>query len=285
MKYRHLRFPDGKLKAVTFSYDDGSRNDLRLAEIFDSYGVKGTFNVVGGYIGNSDRLSAEEMKENFLAKGHEIACHGFEHTAPGMLRPFEGIGEYLNDRLALEAALGKIVRGLAYPNSGITYLGNGADYENIRGYIKDLGFMYARSLAGDNNRFRLPSDWYNWVPTMHHDNENSLSWAQEFADLPVSGGYFPRYTPRLFYVWGHSFEFENKGNWEHIEDILKIVANREDIWYATNIEIREYVEAYDRLVFSADSKTVYNPTLIDVWFEQPNGMFCVRSGECISLGD
>ncbi|MBR1996471.1 MAG: DHH family phosphoesterase, partial [Paludibacteraceae bacterium] len=120
-----------------------------------------TFNVVGGYIGNSDRLSAEEMKENFLAKGHEIACHGFEHTAPGMLRPFEGIQEYLNDRLCLEATLGRIIRGLAYPNSGITYLGNGADYENIRGYIKDLGFMYARSLAGDNNRFRLPSDWYN----------------------------------------------------------------------------------------------------------------------------
>lgn len=285
MKYRHLRFPGGKLKAVTFSYDDGSRYDLKLAEIFSSYGVKGTFNVVGSDIGSSDRLSAEEMKENFLAKGHEIACHGFEHTAPGMLRPFEGIQEYLNDRLCLENTLGKIVRGLAYPNSGITHLGNGADYENIRGYIKDLGFMYARSLAGDNNLFRLPSDWYNWVPTMHHDNENSFVWAQEFADLPVSGGYFPRYTPRLFYVWGHSFEFEQKGNWEHIEDILKIVANREDTWYATNIEIREYVEAYDRLVFSADSKTVYNPTLIDVWFEQPNGMFCVGSGESVSVGE
>lgn len=279
MKYRHLRFPDGKAKAVTFSYDDGKKSDLRLAEIFNKYGVKGTFNVVGSYIGNSDRLSVEEMQEQFLYKGHEIACHGFEHTAPGMLRPFEGIQEYLYDRLAVEKALGRIIRGLAYPNSGITYIGNGANLDNIKGYLKDLGFMYARSLGGDNNRFRLPDDWFNWVPTMHHDNENSLAWAQEFADLPTSGGYFPRYTPRLLYIWGHSFEFENKGNWEHMEDILKIVANRDDIWYATNIEIREYVAAYDSLIFSADSKTVYNPTLVDVWFEQPNGLFLIKSGE------
>ena len=279
MKYRYIRFPEGRGKAVTFSYDDGARSDLRLAEIFDKYGVKGTFNLCGGFIGNSDRLTVEEMKTLFLDKGHEIACHGFEHTAPGMLRPFEGVQEYLNDRLALESALGRIIRGLAYPNSGITSLGNGASYENIRGYLSDLGFMYARSLAGDNNRFRLPDDWFNWVPTMHHDNPNALAWAQEFVDVDTNKPYFPSNAPRLLYIWGHSFEFENKNNWEHIEDILKIVANREDIWYATNIEIREYVEAYDRRVFSADSKTVYNPTLIDVWFEQPNGLFLVKSGE------
>lgn len=283
MKYRYLRFPCGKAKAVTFSYDDGARSDLRLAEIFDKYNVKGTFNLCGSFIGNADRLTVEEMKTCFLEKGHEIACHGFEHTAPGMLRPFEGMQEYLNDRVALETALGKIVRGLAYPNSGITYIGNGASYENIRRYLSDLGFMYARSLGGDNNKFRLPDDWFNWVPTMHHDNQNSLLWAQEFVDLSVNQPYFPSNSPKLLYIWGHSFEFENKNNWEHIEDILKIVANREDVWYATNIEIREYVEAYDRLVFTADSKTVYNPTLKDVWFEQPNGLFCIKSGETVSI--
>ena len=284
MQYRYLRFPGGKAKAVTFSYDDGARSDLRLAEIFNKYNVKGTFNTCGGFIGNADRLTVEEMKTCFLEKGHEIACHGFEHTAPGMLRPFEGMQEYLNDRLALEAALGKIVRGLAYPNSGITYLGNGAEYQNVRQYIKDIGFAYARSLAGDNNKFRLPDDWFNWFPTMHHDNPNSLLWAQEFVDLGTKERYFPRNDPKLFYVWGHSSEFQNKNNWEHMEEILKIVANREDVWYATNIEIKDYFDAYMSLVFSADSKTVYNPTLKDVWFEQPNGLFLVKSGETVNLG-
>ncbi|MEE0928124.1 MAG: polysaccharide deacetylase family protein [Acutalibacteraceae bacterium] len=283
MKYRYIRFPGGIGKAVTFSYDDGNKLDIRLAEIFDKYGVKGTFNVCGGLIGNPGKLSAEEMQKHFIDKGHEIACHGFEHTAPGMLRPFEGVQEYINDRKALESALGMIIRGLAYPNSGINYLGNGATYDNIRSYLSDLGFMYGRSLAGDNNGFKLPHDWFNWIPTMHHGNPNALTWAQEFADITLDKPYFPANAPRLFYVWGHSFEFENNNNWEHIENILKIVANREDIWYATNIEIREYVEAYDRLVFTADSKTVYNPTLIDVWFEQPNGLFCIKSGETVTL--
>ena len=91
MKYRYLRFPCGKAKAVTFSYDDGARSDLRLAEFFDKYNVKVTFNLCGSFIGNADRLTVEEMKTCFLEKGHEIACHGFEHTAPGMLRPFEGM--------------------------------------------------------------------------------------------------------------------------------------------------------------------------------------------------
>ena len=283
MKYRFIRFPGGKAKTVTFSYDDGCRADIRLAEIFDKYGVKGTFNIVGNYIGNSDRLSAEEMKEHFLNKGHEIACHGFEHTAPGMLRPFEGIQEYLYDRLAIEEKLDRVVRGLAYPNSGITHMGNGANYENIRGYIRDLGFMYARSLGGDNNRFRLPDDWYNWVPTMHHANPNALSWVQEFADIVINDTYFPRNSPKLLYIWGHSYEFDRDDNWDHIEKILKIIANREDIWYATNIEIREYVEAYDRLVFTANSKKVYNPTLIDVWFCENRKLYCIKSGETVNL--
>ena len=46
MRSVFLRYPDGKSKAVTFSYDDGHTSDKRLAEIFDKYGIKGTFNHV-----------------------------------------------------------------------------------------------------------------------------------------------------------------------------------------------------------------------------------------------
>lgn len=34
MKYNFLRYPGGKTKAVTFSYDDGAAADMRLAETF-----------------------------------------------------------------------------------------------------------------------------------------------------------------------------------------------------------------------------------------------------------
>lgn len=46
----YMRFPSGKYKAVTFSYDDGFCTDIRLAPTLDKYGLKGTFNINNGYI-------------------------------------------------------------------------------------------------------------------------------------------------------------------------------------------------------------------------------------------
>ncbi len=284
MKYRHLRFPGGLWKALTFSYDDGVIFDKRLAEVFDSYGVKATFNISSNMIGSNPKwhLSKEEIQQYILDRGHEVASHGADHTAPGMLRPFEGIQEYLFGRMDLEEMFDITVRGLAYPNSGITRMGNGADKEDIKHYLKDLGVAYARTLRGDNNGFNMPSDWLEWMPTMHHDNPEAINWAKQFVDIKPST-YFPANTPKLCYIWGHSFEFHRKDNWQRMNDLLDILARQEDIWYATNIEIFEYVEAYDRLLFTANSKKVYNPTLIDVWFEQEEKLYCIKSGETVEL--
>ena len=46
----HLRYPGGLAKAVTFSYDDGVEQDIRLVEIFNKNGIKGTFNINTGSI-------------------------------------------------------------------------------------------------------------------------------------------------------------------------------------------------------------------------------------------
>lgn len=50
MRYRLMRFPGGKAKAVTFSYDDGDRGDLRLLETINKYGIKCTFNINSGFV-------------------------------------------------------------------------------------------------------------------------------------------------------------------------------------------------------------------------------------------
>lgn len=47
MRNVFMRYPEGKMKAVTFSYDDGVPQDKRLAELFDKYGMKATFNFNG----------------------------------------------------------------------------------------------------------------------------------------------------------------------------------------------------------------------------------------------
>ena len=41
----------GKMKALTFSYDDGVTQDRRLVELFDRYGLKATFNINSELLG------------------------------------------------------------------------------------------------------------------------------------------------------------------------------------------------------------------------------------------
>jgi hypothetical protein len=59
---------------------------------------------------------------------------------------------------------------------------------------------------------------------------------------------------------GHSFEFARQNNWEVIEDFCKKVSGRDEIWYATNLQIKRYLSAVRSLVYTADETMVYNPT-------------------------
>ena len=286
MRYRFLRFPGGKPKAFTMSYDDGVRQDIRLAEICCKYGVKCTFNLNSGLIHHEPghrRLAACEIREHLQGKGHELAVHCFNHQAPGAARPIDTMQEVVKDRLGLEKEFGGIIRGMAYPDSGITKIHPGTSYETIRQILQNLGIAYARSLGGDNDRFLLPEDWYNLIPTAHHNNPQVLEFAEKFVAFDYEKLYSASRYPRLFYLWGHSYEFDNNDNWDRIEAILQILAGREDTWYPTNIQLRDYVAAYESLIYSADGKTVYNPSLQEVWFDVDGTLYSIKPGETLTL--
>lgn len=285
MRYRFLRFPGGVRKAVTLSYDDGIRHDIRLAQTLDRYGMKCTFNINSGFIAEKDgeyHLSEKEIQEHLLNSGHEIAVHGEFHRAPGKQRPIDGIQDALNCRLDLERRFGRLVRGMAYPDSGITAFANNADYAHIRQYLKDLDIVYSRTLGGDNAGFELPCDWLAWMPTAHHVNPQLPEYIAQFNALD-EGGYIAAQTPKLFYLWGHSYEFENNNNWDLLETICEQLSGKEDVWYATNMEIYDYVNAYDQLIYSADGHTVYNPALFEIWFSVDGAISSIKSGETIRI--
>lgn len=288
MKYRFLRYPGGKTKAVTFSYDDGCREDLKTVKVLDNYGMKGTFNInSAGILNNTEgfHLTEEEIREKILNQGHEVAVHGQWHKAPGLVRPIDGIQDVLNGRKDLERMFNRIIRGMAYPDSGILCFLNQSSYENIKRYLKDLDIVYSRTLGSDNYEFELPADWYQWMPTAHHDNPHILEWAKEFVEMDVNNQYCASRRAKLFHVWGHSFEFERNNNWEQLESICEILAHKEDIWYATNMEIYEYVTAFETLIFSADGSKVYNPTLKELWFDNDRTLYCIKPGETIDIKD
>ena len=62
-----------------------------------------------------------------------------------------------------------------------------------------------------------------------------------------------------------------------------MTGGRDEVWYDTNIEIFDYVTAYRSLVFSADNTRVYNPTLIEVWFDIDGKLYSIKSGETLEL--
>ncbi len=284
MRYVFLRFPGGKFKAVTLSYDDGVRQDLRFAEILDKYNMKGTFNINSGFMGNPGKTTVEEIKEHILGKGHEVALHGKNHLAPGAaFKPSMAISDIIDCRKELENAFDIIIRGMAYPDSGVRTMHNGNDYENLRTLIENIGVVYSRSLAGDNDSFMLPNDFLCWIPTAHHKNPELFNMVDKFIALDEKKIYSSSIYPRIFYLWGHTYEFDKDDGWNLIERFCEKISGKEDTWYATNIEICEYVMAYNSLVTSANGKKIYNPTLMDIWMNVDGKTIVIKSGETINL--
>lgn len=283
MRSFFMRYPEGRAKAVTFSYDDGVSQDVRLAGIFDKYGMKATFNF-NSEVCRKINFTKEEIQEYFLSKGHEIAVHGEFHRANGNTRPIEGIRDVLNCRLELEEKCDSIIRGMAYPDSGITLFGNFGNYQAVKQYLTELDIAYSRTLGGDNDSFELPNDFHAWMPTAHHRNEKIFEYIDKFLKLDTSkAAYHARRHPRLMYIWGHSYEFDTNNNWERIEEICQKLSGNPEIWYATNIEIYDYVQAYKSLRYSADGHRVYNPTLYTIWFDVDGTLYSIKSGETVCI--
>lgn len=283
MKYVYLRFPGGKPKAVTFSYDDGVPEDERLIGIFNKYGMKATFNIPGAEDGRW-HFTDEQLNNLYIANGHEIALHGAHHRALVAISPIEGIKECLDSRLILEKKTGKFIRGMAYPDMGLKYICNFGSYEQIKNYLTDLGIVYARNVGNDNDAFMLPEDFHAWNPTAHHDNPKIFEYIDKFVNTDYSEkAYIASRFPRLLYIWGHSFEFERKKNWERIEEICSKLEGKDDVWYATNIEIFDYIDGYKRLRFSADGHKVYNPNLFEIWFDVDRTLYSIKPDETIII--
>ena len=285
MRYRFLRFPEGKFKAVTFSYDDGLHADIRLAKVLADHGMKGTFNLCSGLmskLSGQHYLSSDEIREYILPFGHEIAIHGHNHSAPGLCRPVEIVNEFLTCREKLEGEFGKIIRGMAYPDSGIKVVNGGKDAEDIKNILRSLDIAYARTTLDDRS-FAIPNDFMCWSATAHHTDPNIMKIIDEFVSLDENKLYCSRRWSKVCFIWGHSAEFDNNKNWHLLDEICDKLAKKDDTWYATNMEIYEYVKAYESLIYSSDGSKIFNPTLQTIWFNQDGKLYEIHSGETLCI--
>lgn len=252
MNFR-LYYPGFRKKALTFSYDDGQTFDRRLAELFRNYHLKATFHLNSGTLDTAGYVTKAELP--LLYEGQEIACHGVNHAFPAQLAREHLLQEYYQDRKTLEECTGRIIRGCSYAY--------GEYNENVIAMLRSLGFAYSRTVEATGN-FGVPQDFLRWTPTCHHNDALDKDVVKRFLNLPEY-----HHIP-LLYIWGHSYEFERDRTWEKMEELCASLAGKDDVWYTTNIDYVNYMNAARSLLFSVDGRRVENLSAIDV-YAQMNG--------------
>lgn len=229
------------MKAFTMSYDDGVFQDRRLIHLMNKYGIKSTFNINSGLIAPAElgknwteerpmryhknrvpsvRMIGDDLPE--LYRGHEVAIHGVKHIRLNEASKEETIKELVDDKKALSEMFGYDIEGGAFAY--------GQTNEYAPEILKQAGIKYCRA-TGTTGNFDPWEDMYFYNGTAHHAAENLFDLAREFIELKAD-------KPQIFYVWGHSYEFDfDEEMWERIEEFFKLISNHDDILYGTNIEV------------------------------------------------
>ena len=225
-----------KKKAVTFSYDDGVTQDIRLIELLNKYNLKCTFNLNSELLGkkgmlnrNNQRISHYKIHPEDVKKiydGHEVAVHTLTHPNLTQCDEKEIVRQVENDRLRLSELVGYEVVGMAYPCGGVN------NDERVAEIIKkNTGVKYSRTITLSRS-FDIQENLFRFNPTAYHlDFDDMMKLGQEFLALKTE-------TPKVFYIWGHSYEMDYGADyWIKLEEFFKLISNQDDIFYGTNKEV------------------------------------------------
>lgn len=228
----------GKNKALTFSYDDGVTQDIRLIEIFNKYNLKATFNINSELLGQENSLVRDGFSINhtknksedvkYIYEGHEVAVHTLTHPQLPLIEDdSEIIRQVEEDRLNLSELVGYEVFGMAYPGGGVN-----CD-DRVANIIKEnTPIKYSRTI-GVTYSFDPYPDLYQYKGTLYHhaDWDKLFEFGQNFLDLKSD-------SPQVFYIWGHAYEFDIfPERWEMFEEFCEMMSGKDDIFYGTNLEI------------------------------------------------
>ncbi|MDR0397464.1 MAG: polysaccharide deacetylase family protein [Oscillospiraceae bacterium] len=218
----------GRLKALTFSYDDGVEQDVRLIDIFNRYGMKCTFNLNSGQASPSNswtrdgvtirRIDSSRYPD--IYQGHEPACHSLTHPRLEELPDIEIDRQLREDKSNLEHWFGVKIQGMAYPY--------GTYDERVISAASKNGLRYARTTISTRS-FDMPADLMRLPATCHHNDPALPDLIDRFLALKPD-------QPALFYIWGHSYEFDIDNSWKVIEDACAALSGHDDIFYGTNAQ-------------------------------------------------
>ncbi len=288
-----LRFPEGKYKAATFSFDDGSVEDMWLVELLRSHGMKATFNMNTGWLPPCEdfdfeslpyhihctksichRMTEEQMRKTFPGSGMELATHGATHSVLTWLEDDAAVYDIIRDREILEDIMGESVRGHAYAQ--------GIYDKRATEILQKAGIVYARNGCFHED-FSLPTNFLEWGPTCTYTNDGAFD---RFCQLEEGERciWFPNAEAKLLYVFAHSYELSENDSFDVMErNVEKLAKIGDQVWFCTNMEYYRYAVAFKNLDFTLQRDRVYNPSAIPVWILANNKVVEIGPGETVDI--
>lgn len=213
-------------KSVTFSFDDGVKQDVRLVELFNKYGVKCTFNLNTGLADEKyrwvykgvDVIHMNKADMLGLYKGHEVAVHTLTHPYLEKLDEAKIYDQVYQDKCNLEDWYGEEVVGMAYPF--------GTYDERVLDIVKRCGIQYARTIQ-NTNEFTPQTDLLQLKANCCFSNPNLHTIIDHFLASESE-------QKQVLYIWGHSYQIGVDMSWEDFEEICKKLTSVKGLVFETN---------------------------------------------------
>ena len=239
----------------TTSWDDGRKDDLRLAELLEKYGATGTFYISPPDTHEKPALSDSDIK--MLSEKHEVGAHTITHPRLTRVSLEQARTEIEESKKWIESVTGKPCTMFCYPA--------GDENPEVRSLVRSAGFRGARGVEqlefATKDEFCLPTTlqvypfplrrkytnrwhlldpvarlrmFYPQMRSFRLPLRASLSWLNLAKEL---FSYADKSNQPYFHLWGHSWEIEKYGMWGHLEKFLKYVSDQENVVYSTNTDL------------------------------------------------
>jgi peptidoglycan-N-acetylglucosamine deacetylase len=238
---------------LTTSWDDGHPFDLRIAEMLAKWNIPGTFYVPRM---NPERDVMDEGAIRQLSAHFEIGGHTLHHVTLDKLTLDAAYKEIAACRSWLGDVTGHVPVSFCYPR--------GRFVSSTVDSVRKAGYKYARTVqllkTGYQDDLKAPTTLQVYPHTRWEYLQNAL----KRADLPSCAFVLTRVSKSLgiqdltevfldnvqsfggvFHLWGHSWEIEELGLWGTLDDLLRLIAERDQFARCVNGVLPEYWSGED----------------------------------------
>jgi peptidoglycan-N-acetylglucosamine deacetylase len=238
-----------RMKAImlTTSWDDGHKDDIRLARMLKMHGLKGTFYISprDHEFAQQDLLTSQEVKN--ISRDFEIGAHTLTHPRLLEISEKQAEEEICRSKTILEEITEGKIETFCYPY--------GVYAKAHVQLVKNAGYRYARTVA--RYKFGLDNP-YEAGTTVHAYSHGwfdlwqiasfakfRLGKALQYAEWDaLACAMFDRVIRDggIYHLWGHSWEIDEHNDWERLERVFRYISAHPQVKYVTNGELSTYAK-------------------------------------------